>query len=159
MSYITYLRLTGNKQGLISSKCSTIESIGNNFQVGHEDEIQVLSLNHNITRGQNVSHHPITLIKPIDKSSPLLGVAISNNEQLEANFSCYRTNQTGHLELYYKLKLTKACIVDISSTYTNLINSSSIVPYEKILLTYESISWEHITSGTSGYSIIENNFF
>lgn len=159
MSYITYLKLTGSRQGLISAKCSTSESIGNRFQTGHEDEIQVLTLNHNISRSQNLSHHPVQFIKPIDMSSPLLGVSISSNEQLEAVFTCYRTNQNGLLELYYKLKLTKASIVDISSTYTNVTNSNGIIPHEKILLNYESISWEHITAGTSGYSIMENNIF
>ncbi len=72
MSHIIYLTLEGNQQGLISSGCSTFDSIGNRYQKGHEDQIQVLGLNHTITREENIAHHPIQLIKPIDKSSPLL---------------------------------------------------------------------------------------
>ncbi|EIS70393.1 type VI secretion system effector, Hcp1 family protein, partial [Yersinia pestis PY-66] len=56
-----------------------------------------------MTREQNVSHHPISFIKPIDKSSPLLGVAISENELLDAVFDFYRTNSAGALELYYTI--------------------------------------------------------
>lgn len=159
MSNITYLSLTGKTQGLISSKCSTLESIGNRYQIGHEDQIQVLSMGHTITRAQNASHHPLQIIKLIDKSSPLLGVAITNNELLEAIFTCYRTNQTGHLEAYYKVKLTKSTILEITSTYTNTINSEGILPHEKLLLSYESITWEHLVSGTSGYSIKESDIF
>ncbi|MDE9504281.1 type VI secretion system tube protein TssD, partial [Xenorhabdus bovienii] len=44
MSYMIYLTLNGKKQGLISAGCSTLDSIGNRYQKGHEDQIQVLSL-------------------------------------------------------------------------------------------------------------------
>ncbi|MGJ0576946.1 type VI secretion system tube protein TssD [Xenorhabdus bovienii] len=43
MSYMIYLTLNGKKQGLISAGCSTLDSIGNRYQKGHEDQIQVLS--------------------------------------------------------------------------------------------------------------------
>lgn len=159
MSHVTYLRLTGQKQGLISAKCSTLESIGNRYQVGHEDEIQVISVGDGMTRHQNIVHHPIQIIKLIDKSSPLLGVAMNHNELLDAEFNFYRTSQSGHLELYYKLKLTKATIIDIASTYTNTLNSNFIMPHQKVSFNYESITWEHVIAGTSGYSIREFNVF
>ncbi len=50
MSYMIYLTLNGKKQGLISAGCSTLDSIGNRYQKGHEDQIQVLSLDHSMTR-------------------------------------------------------------------------------------------------------------
>ncbi|CAM3295937.1 protein of unknown function [Xenorhabdus nematophila AN6/1] len=71
MSHIIYLSLKGKKQGLISAGCSTPESIGNRYQKGREDQIQVLSLNHSMSRDQNVNHQPVSFVKPIDKSSPL----------------------------------------------------------------------------------------
>ncbi|WP_016600913.1 type VI secretion system tube protein TssD, partial [Yersinia pestis] len=69
------------------------------------DQIQVLSLNHSISRQQNVAHHPVHFVKPIDKSSPLLGVAISENERINVVFYFYRVNSAGQLELYYEVKL------------------------------------------------------
>lgn len=159
MSHITYLSLNGKRQGLISAKCSTSESIGNRYQIGHEDEIQILNISDGMTRHQNIVHHPIQVIKLIDKSSPLLGVAMNNNEILEAIFNLYRTSQSGHFELYYKLKLTNATIIDISSTYTNTLDSNGIPPHQKVLFNYESITWEHVIAGTSGYSIRDFNVF
>ncbi|RKS59391.1 type VI secretion system Hcp family effector [Photorhabdus asymbiotica] len=35
MSYMIYLSLNGKKQGLISARCSTLDSIGNRYQNGH----------------------------------------------------------------------------------------------------------------------------
>ncbi|MEQ9850057.1 Hcp family type VI secretion system effector [Pectobacterium brasiliense] len=153
MSSIIYLELTGDKQGLISSGCSSLQSIGNRSQFGHEDQIQVLSLNHSMSYDDNLSCHPVELIKFIDKSSPLLGVSTSSNERLTANFFLYRVNSAGQLELFYEIKLTDARIVDISCNYPHSINNNEMMPYEKVLLKYNSISWEHKVAGTSGYSI------
>ncbi|MBX9445363.1 Hcp family type VI secretion system effector [Dickeya chrysanthemi] len=159
MSHIIYLTLEGNQQGLISSGCSTFDSIGNRYQKGHENQIQVLGLNHTITREENVAHHPIQLIKPIDKSSPLLGVSVTSNESLTANFFFYRTNLAGQLEIFYELKLTDARIVEVSATYPHSLNDSDSLPYEVIMLRYNTIEWTHKTAGTSGYSIWNDNQF
>ncbi|MCA6220748.1 Hcp family type VI secretion system effector [Photorhabdus antumapuensis] len=159
MSHIIYLSLEGKKQGLISAGCSMLDSIGNRYQNGHEDQIQVLNLNHTITREKNVAHHPIQFIKPIDKSSPLLGAAISSNELLNAIFFFYRTNLAGQLELFYEVKLIEASIVDISCVYPNSINNNEMMPYEKVFLKYRSISWNHITAGTSAYSIWDERVY
>ncbi|MCP9266606.1 Hcp family type VI secretion system effector [Xenorhabdus sp. XENO-1] len=159
MSYMIYLTLNGKKQGLISAGCSTLDSIGNRYQKGHEDQIQVLSLDHSMTRDQNVSHHPIQFIKPIDKSSPLLSIAIDSNESLNGGFIFYRTSSSGQLELFYELKITEATIVDISCVYPNSINNNDKMPYEKVQLKYKSIAWNHITAGTSAYSIWDERIY
>ncbi|CDL86642.1 Hcp family type VI secretion system effector [Xenorhabdus cabanillasii] len=159
MSYMIYLTLNGKKQGLISAGCSTLDSIGNRYQKGHEDKIQVLSLDHTITRHQNVSHHPIQFIKPIDKSSPLLAMAIDSNESLNGVFIFYRTSQTGQSELFYEVKITEATIFDISCNYPNSINSNELMPYEKVFLKYKSIAWNHVTAGTSACSIWDERVY
>ncbi|UAN48389.1 Hcp family type VI secretion system effector [Serratia sp. JSRIV001] len=159
MSSLIYVSLKGKKQGLISAGCSSFDSIGNRTQTGHEDQAQVLELDHSITREQNVQHHPIHFIKPIDKSSPLLAMAISDNELIEAIFYFYRINTTGQLELYYEIKLTEASIVDITCVYPHSINDNDMMPHEKIVLKYKSISWNHRMAGTSGYSIWDDRVF
>ncbi|AWK40900.1 hypothetical protein AA106_10075 [Photorhabdus laumondii subsp. laumondii] len=58
MANIIYLTLKGKKQGLISAGCGSLNSIGNNYQHGHENEIFIYSLQHLMTREQHVSHHP-----------------------------------------------------------------------------------------------------
>ncbi|WP_445494594.1 Hcp family type VI secretion system effector [Photorhabdus sp. SF281] len=159
MSYMIYLTLSGKKQGLISAGCSTLDSIGNRYQKGYEDQIQILSLDHSMTRDQNVSHHPIQFIKPIDKSSPLLAMSIDCNESLNAAFIFLRTSQTGQLELFYEVKITEATIIDVSCVYPNSINNNEKIPYEKVQLKYKSISWSHITAGTSAYSIWDERIY
>ncbi|MDC9583243.1 Hcp family type VI secretion system effector [Xenorhabdus sp. PR6a] len=153
MSYLIYLSLKGKKQGLISAGCSTPESIGNRYQAGREDEIQVLHLSHTMTRDQNVNHLPVNFTKPIDKSSPLLGLAIDKNELLDALFKCYRVNLAGQLEFFYEIKLTGATIVDFSCHYPHSIDDNDQIPYETVQLDYKSISFTHRAAGTTGYAI------
>jgi len=76
MASLTYLTLNGQTHGLISGGCSSIDSIGNKAQIGHINQIMVYSLKHTLSRAQNVNHHELTILKPIDKSTPLLGKAI-----------------------------------------------------------------------------------
>ncbi|MCS6724965.1 type VI secretion system tube protein TssD, partial [Proteus mirabilis] len=132
MSFVIYLRLEGSKQGLISKDCSTADSIGNRYQLGREDEIQVIGTNGDISREQNATNHPIQILKPIDKSSPLLGIAIGNNEILKATLSFYRTSLQGSLEKYYEIKLTDVSISNLSFVFPNSINNNDLIPYEKL---------------------------
>ncbi|RBP65891.1 type VI secretion system Hcp family effector [Brenneria salicis ATCC 15712 = DSM 30166] len=98
MANIIYMTINGKRQGLISAGCSTFNSIGNRYQIGHEDEIFTLAVRHTITRDQNVKHNPVEIIKLVDKSSPLLGVSISENEIQECIIDFYRSSAEGVLK-------------------------------------------------------------
>ncbi|AHG18772.1 Hcp [Chania multitudinisentens RB-25] len=154
-----FLTLKGAKQGLISAGCSTLDSIGNLCQNGHADQIYLYELNHSMSREQHVSHHPVVIIKPIDKSSPLIGIAISNNERLDATIDIYRTNQNGGRELFYTIKLTNVTITDINIFYPNSLTHNESQPQESLSLKYESIAWQHHIAGTSGYSIWDDRVY
>ncbi len=154
-----YLSLNGTQQGLLSSGCSSYNSIGNAYQIAHLDEIMVYELAYSIMREQNVNHQALTFKKPIDKSSPLLAFAISNNERMDAIFNMYRTDKAGIQSLFYRIKLIKATIADISLVSPNSVTHNDAQPIESISLKYESITWEHVSSGTSGYSLWEDRVF
>lgn len=159
MANPVYLTLNGELQGLISSGCSSMPSIGNKAQIAHQDQIMVMSLSHGLSRAQNVNHQELTITKPVDKSSPLLGKAISENECLTCDFVFYHTNRFGINEPYYKLKLTNARISNIGLTVPHTINDSPGQPEESVSFTYESINWEHIVAGTSAYSLWSERIF
>lgn len=153
MANLIYLSLSGQKQGNISAGCCSLDSIGNKAQIAHLDQIMVYELSHSITRQQNANHNPVIITKPIDKSSPLLGKAISESEILTCDFDIHQTNRFGINELYYKIKLTKARLVDIHLMLPHTVNNNRGLPQEKMSLIYETITWEHITAGTSAYSL------
>ncbi|MCE1658640.1 type VI secretion system tube protein Hcp, partial [Enterobacter hormaechei] len=98
------------------------------FQKGHEDEILVNELSSNLSMHQNVNFQPIDIRKPIDKSSPLLSQALTSNEILTCEFFFYRTSMNGGLELYYKVKLTEASLVNINFFCPNSITHNDAQP-------------------------------
>ncbi|TAJ02176.1 type VI secretion system tube protein TssD [Pectobacterium versatile] len=55
MASIIYLKINGERQGLISAGASSVDSIGNKYQSGHEDEIFIYELMNQFTRLENVS--------------------------------------------------------------------------------------------------------
>ena len=150
MANPVYLTLNGELQGLISSGCSSMPSIGNKAQIAHQDQIMVTSLSHGLSRAQNVNHQELTITKPVDKSSPLLGKAISENECLTCDFVFYRTNRFG---------VNNARLSNIGLTVPHTINDSPGQPEESVSFTYESINWEHIVAGTSAYSLWSERIF
>lgn len=159
MANIIYLSLKGEKQGLISAGCASIESIGNKYQIGHEDEIFVLDLLNTMTRRENVALHPVQISKPIDKSTPLLAQAVNDNEKLECLFSIYRTAQNGGNELYFKMRLIKATISDIKLFFPDSVSHNDLQPQESVSFKFTSITWEHVTGRTSAYSIWEDRIY
>lgn len=159
MANLIYLTLNGQTQGLISAGCSSLDSIGNKAQIAHLDEIMVYELSHAISRNQNASHQPIIIQKPIDKSSPLLGKAISENELLTCTLDFYRINRFGSQEIYYRIKLTEATIKNIRLHSPNSLRESGAQPTESISIDYKSITWEHPEAGTSAYSFWEDRVF
>lgn len=159
MANPVYLTLNGDLQGLISAGCSSQASIGNKAQLTHMDQIMVLGLSHGLSRAQNVNHQTLTIHKPVDKSSPLLLKAITENECLTCDFEYYRTNRSGINELYYKVKLINARIASINHDVPHTITNSQGQPEETISFTYESITEEHSVAGTSAYSLWEDRLF
>ena len=148
-----YLRISGKSQGNISAGCSSYDSIGNKYQSAHTDEILVVSVSFDISRMQNLSHAPISITKHVDKSTPLLLTAITNNDVLSCEIDYYRTSNSGTQEKYMTIMLTNASIVNYSQIHANTLTQSDALPSEVITLRYESITCNHIMAGTSGYSI------
>ena len=106
MANISYLSLSGETQGLISAGCSTLDSVGNKAQPEHKDQIMVYALMHSISRSQNVNHHELIITKPVDKSSPLLAKALSDNEKMAiCEFILYRTGNDSNLLIVFYVQI------------------------------------------------------
>ncbi|WP_445441409.1 type VI secretion system tube protein TssD [Citrobacter freundii] len=144
MSDFVYLRITGERQGDISSGCGAYESVGNRWQVGHEDEISVFTLVNTLTgTGNGLNLQGLNFCKLIDKSSPLFCNAITQNERLYIEIDLYRINKTGRWERYYYIQLRNALVANI---YTNFTHNN--LDTESITVTYEYIVCKHLIANT-----------
>ncbi|WP_031519325.1 Hcp family type VI secretion system effector [Siccibacter colletis] len=152
MANIIHLNLRGEKQGLISSGCGTEKSIGNKWQKGHENEIFIYEVNNTVSSEDNISFHPLTIRKPVDKATPLLLQALDGKETLECSFDFYRTSANGGNEFYFRIKLTKARITEINYIYPNSMTHNDLQPQEVVSFNFATITLEHIVANTSAWA-------
>lgn len=157
-----YMRIEGEKQGLITAGNFTEDSVGNIFQEGHEDEVLVQGFGHQVVlprdpqsgqpTGQRV-HKPVMISKIFDKSSPLMYNALTSGERLpKVEIKWYRTSSTGTQEHYFTTTLADAIIVDIVAKMPNCQDPglSHFTHLEDVFMTYRAIEWTHEVAGTSG---------
>ena len=130
------MTITGQSQGDIKGSVTT---------KGHEDSIEVYSYTHSIVvprdpaTGQATGkrqHKPLTITKPLDKSTPLLYHALTTSETLrEWKLDFFRIQNTGTLELFFTIELSNALITDITS------RGSIYGSTESISFVYQKITW------------------
>lgn len=150
-----YMRIEGKTQKLISKDCSTEASLGNKCQTAHADEIMVLSYSHNMANIENINkptHRPIFITKNVDKSSPLLALALSNREELDCVIDFYRISAYGTQEKFYTIKIQGGIIADLTLDMPHATLQNDAEPQEHLAIRYQYISWTHHLANTSGYS-------
>ncbi|MDR9750222.1 Hcp family type VI secretion system effector [Pseudomonas sp. SZMC_28357] len=160
MANYGYMTIKGKAQGLISAGCSTQASIGNKCQLGHTDEIMVLSYSHNMANIGNINkptHNPIVITKNVDKSSPLLAQALSTQEELNCSISFYRISSFGFQEKFFTVEIEGGVIADLTLDMPHVILQNDTEPQEHVAIRYREITWTHHIAGTSGYGIWGNN--
>ncbi len=155
MALNAYLKLTGQKQGDIK---------GGVTQKGREGKIMVFAVNHEVLSPRDAAsglptgkrmHRPFTITKELDKSTPLLFNALTNNENIsswELQFFTPQLKSTTGIGMevnHYTVRLTNASISDIKSIMLNNKNPdlSKYAEYEEISFTYQKIAWLWVDGG------------
>ncbi|KQT15495.1 type VI secretion system effector [Chryseobacterium sp. Leaf404] len=149
MALNAYLHLKGQKQGEIK---------GSVIQKGRENKIQVIAVSHDLSSPKDAVtglatgkriHKPFVIIKELDKSSPLLYIALCNNElitEFELQFWMPQKGATvgvGSEKQHYTIRLTNASILDIKFRMPNNKNPelANLAEYEEVSFTYQKIEW------------------
>jgi type VI secretion system secreted protein Hcp len=149
MALNAYLTLKGQKQGTIS---------GSVTQRGHENSILIHSFSHEIDSPRDPAsglptgkrmHKPVFFLKEVDKSSPLLWNALTNNENLtsvQIQFwapGVAATGTTAPEKQIYTVTLTNASIASMLQSMPNNLDASAtkLALQEEITLTYQKIQW------------------
>ncbi len=157
-----YISIEGATQGNITAGSFTAESVGNVYVEGHEDEILVQEVIHNVKvptdpqsgqpAGQRV-HAPFTFTCSLNKSVPMIYNALASGELLPTVVvRWYRTSSDGKQEHFFTTTLTDAIVVTANLELPHAQNSanSDYTQLLKVSLAYRKIDWEHTAAGTSG---------
>jgi type VI secretion system secreted protein Hcp len=144
MALNAYLSLTGQRQGPIR---------GSVTQKGREGKIMIIGVMHEIVCPRDPSsglptgkriHKPLTLLKEVDRSSPLLYLVLTSNENIsDARLEFWTPTPTGTERQHYTVRLTNANISGIVLKMANVRSPklSKIPEYEEVSLTYQKIEW------------------
>lgn len=157
MENSVFMSIKGSTQGLITEGAFTPDSVGNIYQNGHEDEVSIRSFDYGTSiqlnqagkiSGQR-SHQPLSIVKLLDKSSPLLFEASNKGETLTSvELKVYRTSYMGKQEHFYTIALEDAVISSLSAS------SNGSEPVEYLNFSYRKIELRHEIASTSSFDDI-----
>lgn len=153
-----FMTLRGERQGLISAGAYTEASVGNVYQSGREDQIMVQALSHGIfvPKGSGAGrriHKPLVITKAIDKSTPLINIALCTAEMLsKCRVEWFRTSPQGRQEHFYTMELEDAVIIGAEVLMPHCLDpdSAHLTQLEKVHFGYRRITWKHEISRTMG---------
>ena len=143
-----HMIVEGVKQGVIAGDCK---------MKGREGTIEIVALEHDIEIPTNPQdgkavgkrvHKPLTITKVVDKSSPLLALALCTGETCKVALKWYR--QAGATEEhYFTTVIEDAAIVKQRKFIPNVFDkaTSEYQHMEDISFTYRKIIWTHETEG------------
>ncbi len=144
MAEVAYLKLTDKKSGQwIQGGCQ---------EKATKYYIEVQEFRHKIkvpTHQQTGSatgettHEPIIIVKPIDRSSPLLQLALNEHHEVEGEIHLYRSRD-GKRSHWYTISFSDARITEIETYKPMVLAKDSDLPdLERLEVRYRKISWQH----------------
>ena len=88
-------------------------------------------------------YQPITVRKRIDKATPLLAKALSQNELAEATFRFFRTAPGGQRVHVYTVEIHNAYITSRKDVVASTVDAAtaSLPAYEEVAFVFGSITW------------------
>lgn len=157
-----YIKIIGKTQGNITAGAFTSASVGNVFVEGHEDEILVQEIKHEVAvptdpqSGQPSGlriHRPFIFTSSLNKATPLMYQALANGELLptvEVNW--YRTSVEGKQEHFFTTTLEDAIIVNINTVLPHALDkeNENYTQLIEVALAYRKITWLHDVANTLG---------
>ena len=155
-----FISIKGKTQGHITKSAFTADSVGNIYQEGHEDQILVQEIEHQVytptdpqsgqPAGQRV-HGAFTFTSALNKATPLLYQALASGEMLpEVEVKWYRTSTEGLQEHFFTTQLEDATIVTINTVLPHAQDAAmaGYTQIVKVALAYRKITWTHAIAGT-----------
>ncbi|MFT4766342.1 MAG: type VI secretion system secreted protein Hcp [Oleispira sp.] len=144
-----YMTIVAENQGSIEGECDLEGREGALVVQAIQHSVKLPTDQRGLPNGRRV-HMPITILKELDRTSPMLYQALSEGELLsQVVIDWYRIDSAGMEELYYRQSLKNAQITAIEfivENETDLANSK-LGHMEKVSLIYDSITWSHEADG------------
>jgi type VI secretion system secreted protein Hcp len=143
------LTITGETQGVIEGSCELDNREGSILVQAFDHVVEIPTDERGVASGRRM-HHPISITKEIDRSTPMLYQALCTGELLtEVVLDWYRVDGTGDNELYFTIELKNAMVTRIHPWVPNVLDRSNenLRHMEDVSIAYESIIWTWTPDG------------
>lgn len=152
MAESTHLFLKSNGQDIQGESTQTSNGRENSIEcVEFKDGVRTAREHGSRAAVGRRVHEPISIVKRIDKSSPLLAKALCRNEAIEGEFKFYRPNPAGDgtTEQFFTVKITGGRIDSIERLSPNAFDpaESKNPPLETVKIVYHTITWIYTPTG------------
>jgi len=98
-------------------------------------------------------YQPIKILKRIDKSTPVLMKALTDNQKIEATFKFYRPNPAGDgtTQHFYTVVLGDGNISAVRQYIPETINAATVgqAPLEQVEFVFKKIAWTYEDGGAT----------
>ena len=150
-----YMSISAENQGTIEGECDLESREGAIVVLATSHSVKLPTDSRGLPNGRRI-HLPITILKTLDRTSPMLYQALSDGELLSTVvIDWYRMDGAGMEELYYRQTLKNAQITAIDFIVENNDSANSRIGHmEKVSFIYDSITWSHEIDGIE----YEDNF-
>lgn len=151
-----YMKVTGENQGFMESECDLDGRAGYIVVQGVQHSVRLPTDQRGLPNGRRV-HMPITIIKEVDRTSPMLYQALADGELLtDVVIDWYQLDGAGMEEIYYRQSLKNAQItaIDFDVEHQTEVAKARVGHLERVSLIYDSITWTHELDGIE----YEDNF-
>jgi type VI secretion system secreted protein Hcp len=130
--------------------------------LGRENSIECISYDQNVNTAREAAtgmatgrrvYEPVTILKRIDKATPLIAKALTKNEVIEGKFLFFRPhpNGDGTTQQYYTVEISKGRVAHQKQYVPNTPDPSQAGehPLEEVSFTFHTIKWTFTDGGVS----------
>jgi type VI secretion system secreted protein Hcp len=144
-----FCTVVGTVQGTFQGDPATH---GSTTQIAVYSLTQELKVPFDAATGQSTGkrqHSPLTIVKELDKSSPLFFTAAATNEVLKSVTCTLSRSFSGQARAYFKIALTNATIVEIKDSGNGVNGAAQGDERERISFSYQKIELTDLESNTT----------
>ena len=144
-----YMRIEAENQGSIEGDCDLEGREGCIVVHAMEHSVKLPTDSSGLPSGRRM-YLPLSILKELDRTSPMLYQALSEGELLtKVEIEWYRIDSAGMEELYYTQTLKNAQITAMEFEVENTgdIAASRMGHMERMSLIYDRITWTHEVDG------------
>lgn len=163
MALNTYLFLKANGediQGDPRRQSMGPENVANSIEaMAFYHEVAIVALDSGASRSSSARNHgPISFVKRIDRSTPVLLDALKNNKSIDGVIKFFRmSSDEGVTEKHYEITITDGRVMSVRTEMmnNNFPEGADVPVMERVSIQYNTIEWTF--EGSSGTTQAADN--